>query len=241
MIKNVLFDLDGTLLPLDQDEFAKEYFRFLGEHVAQYVEPKKFIMQLLKSTEAMVKNQDGTKSNQEIFFADFLPKIGIPEEILLPVLDAFYEHHFGKIRKVVRPSNAARQAVQTAISHGCDIVVATNPIFPANAVRQRIEWAGLGDINFKLVTSFEISHYCKPYPEYYLEIMDLIGCLPENCLMIGNDVEEDLIAGTVGMKTYLVTDCLINTKGLDINADYSGSLENMAQSLPAIINRLPLY
>ena len=27
MIKTILFDLDGTLLPMDQDVFTKSYFR----------------------------------------------------------------------------------------------------------------------------------------------------------------------------------------------------------------------
>ena len=29
MVKAVLFDLDGTLLPMDQDEFTKGYFKLL--------------------------------------------------------------------------------------------------------------------------------------------------------------------------------------------------------------------
>lgn len=34
MIKAILFDLDGTLLPMDQDEFTKGYFNLLAAKLA---------------------------------------------------------------------------------------------------------------------------------------------------------------------------------------------------------------
>ena len=34
MIETVLFDLDGTLLPMDQDVFAKTYFSSIAKAVA---------------------------------------------------------------------------------------------------------------------------------------------------------------------------------------------------------------
>ena len=43
-IKAILFDLDGTLLPMDQDLFTEGYFRLLAEKMAPYgYEPKKLI------------------------------------------------------------------------------------------------------------------------------------------------------------------------------------------------------
>ena len=43
-IKAVLFDLDGTLLPMDQDEFITTYFNRISEHMAPYgYEPKELI------------------------------------------------------------------------------------------------------------------------------------------------------------------------------------------------------
>lgn len=236
MVKSVLFDLDGTLLPLDQEEFAQVYLSLLGRHVAPYVDPKKFVGQLLSSTSVMVANRDKVKTNKEVFYGDFLPKIGVAEDVLVPALDCFYEQHFGQVRSVTQTSPAARQAVLAAIHAGCDVVVATNPIFPRNAVEQRLEWAGVGDLEFKLITSYEDSCFCKPHPEYYLEIADRIGRHPSECLMVGNDVEEDLIAGSIGMKTYLVTDCLLNAKGLEARPDYSGALSELPAALPGIIS-----
>ena len=36
MIKTVLFDLDGTLLPMDQDNFVKAYFKNLAIKLAPH-------------------------------------------------------------------------------------------------------------------------------------------------------------------------------------------------------------
>jgi len=236
MIKCVLFDLDGTLLPLNHDEFAREYFRHIGEQVGKVVAPNKFISQLLSSTEAMVKSTDKTKTNQQVFFEDFLPRIGVAQEILLPLIDEFYETGFALVKSTTQCNADARRVVMAVSECGLDVVVATNPILPVSAVKQRLVWAGVGDIDFKLVTSYEHCHFCKPHTEYYREIAERIGLLPEECMMVGNDVEEDLASAQVGMITYLVTDCLLNSKNIDIKADYTGTLHELAQTITKIIN-----
>lgn len=228
MLKAVLFDLDGTLVPLDQDMFVQTYLSQLASRVAHVVEPKKFIGQLLASTENMIKNRDCQYTNEQVFMSDFFSEIGVGEDILRPLFDDFYANDFYKIGFVARSHSAARQAVSAVLSKGLDAVLATNPLFPLTAVQQRMKWGNIADMSFKHITSYENSHFCKPHGEYYLEIASNIGVKPEECLMVGNDVEEDLAAATVGMKTYLVTDCLLNSKGLEPKADYTGSLQEMA-------------
>ena len=235
MIKCVLFDLDGTLLPFDVREFTNAYFTSLGRRIGHLIEPKSFAKHLLASTEVMVRNLDREKTNQQVFSNHFFSTIGLSEEILLPILNDFYEKDFSLLQKVTRKEDAARRVVTTVLNSGLEAVVATNPIFPMAATRQRLEWAGLGGIPFTLVTSYENSHFCKPNAEYYMEIAEFLGYRPEECLMVGNDVEEDLIAGSIGMKTYLVTDCLINSKGVDIRADYIGTLGELAENIGEII------
>lgn len=236
MIKSVLFDLDGTLLPLDQDAFTHEYLKQLGARVANVVDPKKFVNQLLASTDIMIKSKDKAKTNQQVFFEDFLPNIGVEETVLMPVIDNFYETGFITVKPTTWMNDAARRAVMAVAELGVDVVVATNPIFPMSAVKQRIDWAGLGDVDFRLVTSYEHCHFCKPNLDYYREITERIGRRPEECLMIGNDVEEDLVAAQLGMKTYLVTDCLLNLKNIEFRADYQGTLNELAEAVAGIIS-----
>ncbi|MDF2633136.1 MAG: gph [Pelosinus sp.] len=237
MIKSVLFDLDGTLLPFQVDEFTKAYFTHLGGKVAHLMEPKQFMKQLLTSTGVMIANMDGAKTNQQVFWEHFFANVGLSEEILVPIMNDFYEQDFSLLQQVTRRDAAARKAVTAVLTSGLDVVVATNPIFPMVATKQRLEWAGLGDIEFKLVTTYENSHFCKPNQEYYEEIAKTIGCQPHECLMVGNDVEEDLAAAKIGMKTYLVTDCLINTKGSKFSADYTGTLKELSENLGTILKK----
>ncbi|MDF2572222.1 MAG: gph [Sporomusa sp.] len=235
MIKCVLFDLDGTLLPINQDEFLREYLKHLGARVAQVVDSKKFIGQLLASTEVMIKSRDKVKTNQQVFLEDFLPNIGVAADVLMPVIDGFYETDFVLVKPTTNYNVAARQAVLAVAELGLDVVIATNPIFPISAIRQRIDWAGVGDIDFKFVTSYEECHFCKPHPDYYLEIAERIGRHPTECLMVGNDVGEDLAAAMIGMKTYLVTDCLLNRKNIAVKTDYQGTLTELAATIALII------
>ena len=51
-ITTVLFDLDGTLLPMDQSVFAQDYFGRLARKLAPYgYEPKKLIEAVWAGTE----------------------------------------------------------------------------------------------------------------------------------------------------------------------------------------------
>ena len=93
---------------------------------------------------------------------------------------------------------------------GYDVALATNPIFPSIATRKRISWTGLSYDDFSLVTTYENSSYCKPNLKYYEEILNKLGYKPEECLMVGNDVVEDMIAKKLGMKVFLLPNCLIN-------------------------------
>ena len=110
---------------------------------------------------------------------------------------------------------------------GYRVVLATNPLFPAIATRNRIRWAGLNPEDFELVTTYENSHYCKPNPDYYREILGKLSLDGSQCLMVGNDVGEDMIAGILGMKVFLLTDCLINSAGGDISVYPNGSFPEL--------------
>ena len=106
---------------------------------------------------------------------------------------------------------------------GLRVALATNPIFPAVATESRIRWAGLEPEDFELYTTYENIGYCKPNPDYYREIAKRLGVQPEECLMVGNDVTEDMVAQSIGMQVFLLTDCLINKERKDISLYPRGS------------------
>ncbi|MBO4954530.1 MAG: HAD family hydrolase, partial [Clostridia bacterium] len=76
MIKTVLFDLDGTLLPMDQDVFIGAYFKGLATFLAPHgYDPKALIDAVWAGTKAMIKN-DGTKTNEKAFWQVFTSIFG---------------------------------------------------------------------------------------------------------------------------------------------------------------------
>ncbi len=204
-IRAVLFDLDDTLLVNDMNRFVKEYFDLLTPGMAHLVPPKKFITALFRATFAMMKNRNPAVTNQQVFIDHFFPSVGRTAEEMMPLFDEFYESRFGSLRSLTAPNPAARLAVRTAIDAGCEVVVATNPIFPETAMRQRMDWAGVSDLPFRLVTSYEIMHTAKPNSFYYREILELIGRRPEECVMVGDDWGNDMApAMEVGLNVFWV-------------------------------------
>lgn len=238
MIKTLLFDLDGTLLPMDMDDFIKHYFLKLTNRFQHLMPPQEFIALLMRSTEAMIRSNDAAKTNEEVFVADFFRDFPRPAQEIMPLFEDFYQSDFRELKSVVGCSPAARAALDAATAKGYALVVATNPLFPRLAITERLRWAQIDDYPWELVTTYEEMHFCKPNPEYYREILGRLGLKPAECLMIGNDVEEDLIARRLGIKTFLVEDCLLNPRRISFETDYRGSLQDLAefigQELPAV-------
>ena len=209
-IKAVLFDLDGTLLPMDQSIFLKEYLKCLAAFVVPHgIAPDKMVEATMSATEYMIHN-DGEKFNKEVFWENFWKLIGEKREDLVEITDEFYLGNFKEVRNYVGENPHARNIVEEAHRNGKKGVLATNPVFPMAAQLERISWIGLDGNDFDLITSYDNSKFSKPNPHYYRDICDKIGIAPENCLMIGNDERDDMKAATeAGMRCFLVTDCRI--------------------------------
>ena len=217
-VKTVLFDLDGTLLPMDQDVFTKAYFVALTEKLAPHgYDPDALVRGIWTGTASMVRN-DGSKTNEAAFWDAFAAIFGDRVYKDKALFDAFYAGDFDKAQKVCSFAPEARAAVKELKADGCQIILASNPIFPLTAQKKRMEWAGLDTEDFSYITSYENSHYCKPNPDYYREILSVTGCPAEDCLMVGNDANEDMAAADAGIRVFLLTNCLINSKGKDISA-----------------------
>lgn len=231
MLKAVLFDLDGTLLPMDQDKFVEYYFGLLCKKMAPFgYEPKALIKAVWGGTAAMVKN-DGSCRNEEAFWHFFLGVYGEAARSHIPVFEEFYAREFQQARSVCGYTPKALETIEMVKTLGLRVILATNPLFPAVATQSRIRWAGLEPEAFEFYTTYENSNTCKPNPAYYREILQKRGLRPEDCLMVGNDVGEDMIAETLGMKVFLLTDCLINKNGDDLSRWPHGGFKDLSAYL----------
>ncbi|WP_238456445.1 HAD family hydrolase [Desulfotruncus arcticus] len=227
-MKAVLFDLDGTLLQLETQEFMKIYFKEVANVAAPLVQPQRFTDALLESTYQMIHDRNPQRTNSDVFWADFTERLSDCIDNLTPLIENFYAEKFRNLSWLAKPSESAREVVQAVLDKGAKIVLATNPLFPRSAITDRMAWAGIEDLPWEIVTSYEDMHFCKPYLEYYDEIASRLKLAPQECLMVGNDVGKDIVAGSLGFKTYLVTDYVIDNDQSDLKPDWAGKLDELA-------------
>lgn len=227
IIKAILFDLDGTLLPMDQNIFVKTYFGGLAKKLAlRGYEPQQLINSVWTGVKAMIKN-DGEKLNEQIFWDVFENIYGKKVKSDMKYFEEYYEQDFDKVQEVCGYNEKAKQVMNTVKQLGFRTALATNPIFPAIATKKRIFWAGLDYTDYELITTYENSRFCKPNLEYYKDVIKELNVLPEECVMVGNDVSEDMVASKLGLKVFLLTDCLINKDNVDISAFPNGSYDQL--------------
>lgn len=228
-ITTILFDLDGTLLPMDQDRFTEAYFKMLTKKLLPHgYEPKKLIDSIWVGTAAMVRNT-GQQTNEEAFWKKFTELNG--EQVLAdkPLFEEFYQKDFQQVKDFCGYNPKAAQMVAALKQRGFRLALATNPIFPAVATESRIGWAGLAPEDFEWYTTYENSSYCKPNPDYYRVLLEKLKVQPEECLMVGNDASEDAAALKVGMSFFLLTDCLINKENKDISEYPQGDFDKLLE------------
>ena len=230
-IEMVFFDLDGTLLPMDLDEFIQGYFGLLAVKAASRgYAPEPLIKTVWNGVNAMVANDGGCR-NEDAFWKVFTAAYGEKALRDKAMFDEFYAREFQQARRFCGFDARAAETVAWVRQQGFRVALATNPLYPAVATESRIRWAGLEPEDFEFYTTYENIGWCKPNPDYYREVLRRADLAPEACLMVGNDVGEDMIAETLGMKVFLLTDCLINKAGADIDRYPHGSFDALRDHL----------
>lgn len=203
-IKTLLIDFDNTLVLFNEDHFLLSYAKLAYPYLKDYFDESTFFQKLLQSTLRMIHN-DGRMTNVAAFTHDFIadtPALSYDECIIR--FQEFYAKSFDQLKSVVRVVPYGRTLLERILQGGYQIVIATNPIFPEIATKIRVSWANLLDLDIALMTHAENMSYCKPRPEYYQAILDIIQLKPEECIMAGNDPISDMAASELGLRTFLV-------------------------------------
>lgn len=225
--KTALLDLDGTLLPMEIDDFLNAYFKLLTDEFSSIFEAEQFINNLMYATKQMINN-NGEKINSEIFIEEFFDLFQVDnQQEIMEKFDLFYKERFPLLKSQVNHKGLSSCLVEILKENGYDLVLATNPIFPAEAIKERLRWVNINPKDFSLITNYENMHYCKPNINYYKEIVELLNLKATGCIMVGNDVQEDMVAADLGMKTYLVTDFLIDRNEDEKKIHWQGSMEEL--------------
>jgi HAD superfamily hydrolase (TIGR01509 family) len=226
-MRAILFDLDGTLLDIELQTFIPRYFSALARTAGDRYDGVDLVAGISASTGAMMTPHPGS-TNREAFYTDFQRRTGIDLAEDWHFFERFYEDVFPTLKHDASPRKGARRALETARGLGLRVAIATNPIFPAIAVRHRLAWAGLSEEHVDLVTAYENMHACKPDPAYYRETADMLGVETAACLMVGDDRHLDLPAADVGMRTFYVGE------NPGAPADYCGDLDDLTELMPRL-------
>lgn len=225
--KAILFDLDGTLLPMDQEKFISSYIKALTLRLSKAgYEPELFVKALWSGIKDMMHN-DGRNVNERVFWDKFKSFYEHDAEKDEPVFEDFYRNDFQKQEALCKKNELVPKIISTLKEKGYRLILATNPVFPLIAVESRLRWAGLNKSDFEYITTYENSSFSKPDPKYYEEILQKTGLKPDECIMIGNDTRDDMVAKTVGLDVFLVTECLINEKNIDVSQYQNGNYDDL--------------
>lgn len=235
MKKLIMTDLDCTLLPMDQEKYIAIYVNEIAKLFYEHgFDGKAVAKATMQASMAMLKN-DGSRINAEAFEESFTMLLGENGKTAIDIFPQVYGDRYNNIRVITSVNPFAKDIVELMRSHAEHIVVATQPMFPIEAVKKRLSWTNLTTEMFDYVTTYDVCRYSKPNPMYYKEIMDRFGATPENTVMIGNDVNEDILpCEELGIDTFLVLDGLINVHNHDISHLNQGDYLDLMEYLKTL-------
>ncbi len=228
-LKAILFDLDGTLIDVDLNQFIPGYLKLLANSIAHLIPPKKMVPAILKASE-FINNNDGKIPNEEVFSNVFFPVEGYEKDEIQPLFTKFYEEDFKELQKFTRKKPEARKVIQTAFNKDYKVVIATTPVLPLTAIEQRLDWAGIGDFPYDLITSIENSCATKPNLLYYQLIFKYLNLSAKECMMVG-DEDKDMVCANLGSQTFLVNSSNTNLSAKTPEPTYRGKLEKLLELL----------
>ena len=205
MLKAVLLDLDNTMAIFDEPLFYQHYLTAAARSFTDIMAEDEFSRHLLNAIAALRKN-NGDMNNLAYFLAAFSDGTDMDGELIWQRFNHFYDMVYDTIPVQVTTPQGLRETLDRLRQTGLKLVVASNPLFPLAVQKKRMTWAGIDKVPFDLITHIENMSFVKPNLGYFRQVCAKIGLPPEQCLMVGNDPVNDIVAGKAGLKTYLTTD-----------------------------------
>ena len=221
-IQAVLFDLDGTLIDVDMDQFIPIYLQRLTQYMSGQVSSARAVKAIQHAVAAMFANTDADRTLESILHEVLESELAVSPARYSECLEQFCRNDLELLRPMVTSHPLSTQLIKSSLAKSWKVVLATNPIFPRVVIDARLEWGELDGDAFHHVTDYETAHFCKPSPGFFEEILDRLQVPAERCLMVGNDTLHDLSASQVGMQTCLLTPWRIKRLGAHFKADWQG-------------------
>lgn len=235
MKKLIMTDLDCTLLTMNQDLYIKKYIEEIVKLFNDNGYNGKKIAKATMNASMMMLKNDGSRTNKDAFEESFKAVVGEHADKVIDIFPQVYGDRYENIKCITQVNPYAQEIVKLMREKAQYVVVATQPMFPKEAVIKRLSWTNLKADDFDYLTIYDESSYSKPNPEYYQEIMDRFSATPQDTLMIGNDVNEDILpCEKIGVDTFLVLDGLINVQNHDTKNLRQGYYQDLINYLKTL-------
>lgn len=207
MIKLVLLDLDNTLLRNPDMAFARAYLRLIDEHFASVMGIPNVSQHIRHFINIASNDHIRTQSLYSLAVAVLADATGAPTASIQNALADFYATQYPTLAACVQPVAGAAELIAHLRDQNIAVVIATNPIYPETAIRQRMAWGQLPQEKetYALITTAENMHFAKPDPAYYAEIVARVGVEPDEALLVGDSPRNDIIpAHVVGIPAFQI-------------------------------------
>ncbi|MCD8119836.1 MAG: HAD family hydrolase [Lachnospiraceae bacterium] len=214
-MNTIIFDLDGTLLPMEQDAFEDTFYKSLHHYFQGLGYESEALKNALENGMTAMLENNGFQSNREAFETVIDTAYGKKASKFFRDYKKYFRKDFDIARLNTRPIPDAPNCIRTLQTKGYSLVLASSPFLPEEAILKELDWAGLSRHDFLYIATYENSCYAKTNLQFYRSLPKKIGRTPGDCLVVGNDVAEDMCAVAVGFDVFLIKDCLVNRKELD--------------------------
>ena len=193
-IKSVLFDIDNTLYDYDSaDAQAKEeVYAYCWQQFGWKVTETKAYLQ---EAQTQIKNHAGKISSKDtvvthnrlIRFQKMLENQHLP---LTPHAISLYNIYWDTLISSMEVSGGITDYIKSLKQNGIRIGIATD--MTAHIQFRKLEKLSLLSFVDFVVTSEEAG--CEKPEKFFYELcIEKAGCLPEECLMIGDSLEKDVL------------------------------------------------
>ena len=219
MIKAVLLDLDNTLLHNPDIEWVAAFRQQWDRHFADRFGIKQASSALRYAIGCINHEPASYRTNADTILAALSSAMPLSDATLSAAIASFYRDNYHRLRDNTAPMANAAVLIESLLKQNLLVAIATNPFFPEGATRERLRWAGLSNLitEFAFITHSENMHFAKPSPAYYAETIARVGIEPDEALLIGDSMRNDIEpAGAIGIHTWQVSEA----DGLDSILDH---------------------
>lgn len=206
MFEVALLDLDNTLIHNPDRQFAMAFMQCMDAYFQQELQINGVSSAFRKGIQ-QASTQVNQKTITDVMVTMIAEETTIAPNQIRKVYENFYINAYASLQSHTSSVASAIPLIELLLSHNIAIVIATNPLYPEIAIKQRIEWAGLDKFidSFKLITNSDILHVSKPNPAYYTDILHRLDLKSEQCIMVGDSLRNDIEpAEIVGIETYII-------------------------------------